>query len=127
VVGFDVSNVERKVDINLNEKILKMYVFQDLDIPEFYQAEQIFASIEKRVKSSEFKEFLINKIENIKLDNIDDLRNSIIYLKKKFKVKEFGKLLSKIEDKRKKLKKEEIERKEKLKKFLEKLSVENNR
>jgi hypothetical protein len=105
-----------------DEKILKLHNFKDLKVPDFYKIDKIINKIIIRLKSDEFYNFLSNKINTINLDDINDFKNNIIFLKVKCKNNNFTKLIKTLELKRNELKKEKKVRDIKLKKFIDSLN-----
>jgi hypothetical protein len=105
-----------------DEKILELYNFKDLKVPNFYKIEGVIKKIIKRLKSDEFYNFLSNEIDTIDLDNIYDFKYKIIFLKDRYQNDKFTKLIKKLELKIKKLKKEERERDIQFKKIIDKFN-----
>lgn len=105
-----------------DEKILKLYNFKNLEVPNFYKIEKIINEITIRLKSNEFNNFLFDKIKTVDLDNIDNLKNQIIYLKDEYQNNDFAELIKKLELKRKDLKEEKKVRDIKFKKFIDRFN-----
>ena len=101
---------------------MQLYNFKDLKVPNFYQIEKIINKIKRRLKSNEFNNFLLKRIDTVNLDNIDNLKNQIIYLKDEYQNNEFGELIRKLEQKRNELKKEKKTRDIKFKQLIDNLN-----